>query len=73
VSAACPFSTAEDVAEAIQFGKAVFQEWRLTTIKQRTAIMLKFHSLVNEHAQELARVHLHHYSVTSLTFCLILS
>lgn len=52
----CPLSNTSDVEQAINIAKDVFQDWKLTTIKQRTSIMLKFYSLVNQHSQELAEV-----------------
>ncbi|CAE7564655.1 iolA1 [Symbiodinium microadriaticum] len=52
----CPLSTAADVQAAVAAGAEAFQSWKTTTIKQRTAIMLKFHALVNQHATELAEL-----------------
>jgi malonate-semialdehyde dehydrogenase (acetylating) / methylmalonate-semialdehyde dehydrogenase len=52
----CPMSTAADVEAAVRCGSEAFESWKATTIKQRTAIMLKFHALVNKHANELAEL-----------------
>lgn len=49
-------SDATDVDAAIQTAKAAFPKWSATTMKARATIMLKFHALVREHAQELAEL-----------------
>ena len=51
-----PLSTAEDVNVAVHAGKEAFASWSTLTIKQRAGIMLKFHALVNQHAEELAQI-----------------
>lgn len=50
----CALSGAEDVDKAVKCGQEAFQEWRQTTVKARAAIMLKFHSLMVQHQEELA-------------------
>ena len=52
----CPMSTSADVETAVAAGVEAFQSWKTTTIKQRTTILLKFHALVNQHANELAEL-----------------
>jgi methylmalonic acid semialdehyde dehydrogenase len=48
-------STASDVDTAVRVAARASQQWvSSTTIKQRAAIMMKFHSLVQDHATELA-------------------
>lgn len=51
-----PLSTAADLNDAVEHGLTAFEQWSNMTIKQRTMIMFKFHSLVNEHAEELAQI-----------------
>lgn len=56
IIAQVPLSTAKDVDQAVEIGKKAFEEWSTLTIKQRTAIMLKFHNLMDVHSQELAEL-----------------
>ena len=49
-----PFSGRAEVDEAVVHAKAAFPAWSALTIKQRAAIMFKYHHLVEAHAQELA-------------------
>uniref|UniRef100_A0A7S1CDT3 Aldehyde dehydrogenase domain-containing protein n=1 Tax=Bicosoecida sp. CB-2014 TaxID=1486930 RepID=A0A7S1CDT3_9STRA len=49
-------SNAADVDAAVKAGQAAFPKWSSLTIKHRTAIMLKYHALVRENADELARL-----------------
>lgn len=49
-------SDASDVDRAVQAAAAAFPAWSSMTIKARAAIMLRFHSLVNQHARELAEL-----------------
>ena len=49
-------SSAEDVQKAVESAKVAFKEWSAMTIKARAAIMLKFHALVRDNAQELAQL-----------------
>lgn len=51
-----PLSTAVDVDTAVAAGRVAFEEWSSVTIKQRAAIMFRFHSLVDQHSEELARL-----------------
>ena len=54
--ASVALSTKPDVDSAVSSAKTAFQSWSSLTIKSRAAIMLKFHSLVKDHAQELAEL-----------------
>ena len=49
-------SDASDVNNAVKAASAAFLGWSSMTMKARAAIMLRFHALVNEHAEELARL-----------------
>jgi methylmalonic acid semialdehyde dehydrogenase len=56
VLAKVPLSKSEHLNQAVEAAKRAFEEWSSITIKQRTAIMLKFHHLVDVHSQELAEI-----------------
>lgn len=56
VLAKVPMSTAADVAKAVEVARAAFESWGSLTTKARASIMFKFHSLVNQHATELAEI-----------------
>jgi acyl-CoA reductase-like NAD-dependent aldehyde dehydrogenase len=47
-------SSTEDVQKAVESAKEAFKSWSSMTIKARAAIMIKFHALVRDNAQELA-------------------
>jgi malonate-semialdehyde dehydrogenase (acetylating)/methylmalonate-semialdehyde dehydrogenase len=49
-------SEIDDVQAAVQAAQDAFPEWSGWTTKARAAVMLKFHALVQEHAEELARL-----------------
>jgi malonate-semialdehyde dehydrogenase (acetylating)/methylmalonate-semialdehyde dehydrogenase len=51
-----PLSTAADLDEAVAHAQAAFEVWSNVTIKQRAAIMFRFHSLVEAHSEELAGI-----------------
>ncbi len=51
-----PLSTAADLDVAVSHAQEAFNAWSSVTIKQRAAIMFKFHSLVDKHANELAGI-----------------
>jgi methylmalonic acid semialdehyde dehydrogenase len=51
-----PLCKKTDVDLAVEAGNAAFPYWSGLTIKQRGAIMFKFHSLVNKNIQELAEI-----------------
>ncbi|RYG65564.1 aldehyde dehydrogenase family protein [archaeon] len=56
VIAKVPLNTAQTVDVAVTAAKRVFPEWSALTVKQRAAIMFKFHNLVEQHSQELAEL-----------------
>ena len=56
VIAKTPLSTKEEFNAAVEAGKLAFESWSTITIKQRASIMFKFHSLVDQHANELAAI-----------------
>ncbi|KAF9299909.1 hypothetical protein BGZ74_008508 [Mortierella antarctica] len=49
-----PLSTAADVAEAVAAAKKAFPVWSGRTIKERAAILIRFHVLMTKHADLLA-------------------
>ena len=49
-------SSKDDVDNAVQAAKAAFPSWASRTIKQRASIMMKFHALVQQHAQKMAEL-----------------
>lgn len=56
VIARVPLSTSTHVDQAVAAAKRAFPEWSGLTIKQRAGIMMKFHHLMDAHAQELAEL-----------------
>jgi malonate-semialdehyde dehydrogenase (acetylating)/methylmalonate-semialdehyde dehydrogenase len=57
--ASVALSSPPDVQSAVESSQAAFTKWSKLTIKSRAAIMLKFHSLVQTHARELAQLIVH--------------
>ena len=53
VATVCVSSTA-DVDAAVHAAATAWPDWSGRTIKARAAVMMKFHALVQEHAEELA-------------------
>lgn len=49
-----PVSTAADVDQAVAAASAAFPAWSSRTIKDRAAVLLRFHSLLTKHADQLA-------------------
>jgi len=49
-------SDERDVDLAVRAARRAFPKWSGMTVKARAAVMLKFHGLVREHAQELAEL-----------------
>ncbi|KAL7579598.1 hypothetical protein ACA910_007963 [Epithemia clementina (nom. ined.)] len=45
-----------DVDAAVQAAASAFEDWSSMTMKARAVIMLRFHALVNQHAEELAKL-----------------
>jgi 1-pyrroline dehydrogenase len=56
VIAEAPRATAEDVDRAVEAAKKAWDEWRLKTPKDRMELLLRMADLVDEHADELARL-----------------
>jgi malonate-semialdehyde dehydrogenase (acetylating)/methylmalonate-semialdehyde dehydrogenase len=56
IIAQVPLSKASHLDEAVKIAQKAYEEWSSVTIKQRTAIMLKFHHLMDVHSQELAEI-----------------
>ena len=51
-----PCSNENDVGSAVAAGLTAFETWSMTTIKQRTSIMMKFYSLIVQHSEELSEL-----------------
>ena len=51
-----PRATAEDVDRAVRAAAEAWEEWRLKTPKERMELLLALADLVDEHAEELARL-----------------
>ncbi|KAG0223530.1 Aldehyde/histidinol dehydrogenase [Mortierella sp. GBAus27b] len=49
-----PLSNADDVSKAVEAAKAAFPGWSNRTIKDRAGILIRFHSLLTQHADQLA-------------------
>ena len=49
-------SDGQDVKKAVASASVAFESWSNLTIKTRAGIMMKFHSLVQKHADELAKL-----------------
>ncbi len=56
VIAEVPRSTAEDVERAVDAAKKAWEEWRFKTPKDRMELLLRLADLIDEHAEELARL-----------------
>ncbi|CAB9520748.1 Malonate-semialdehyde dehydrogenase (Partial), partial [Seminavis robusta] len=56
VIAKCGISTAKDVDIAVEAAKKALPAWSKMTIKARAAIMMKFHSIIQREAEDLARM-----------------
>jgi betaine-aldehyde dehydrogenase/aminobutyraldehyde dehydrogenase len=56
VIAEVPRSTAEDVDRAVEAAKKAWAEWQSKTPKDRMALLLALADVVDEHAEELARL-----------------
>lgn len=54
--ASVALSSASDVSSAVESAQEAFSSWSSLTMKSRAAIMLRFHSLVEQHQQELAEL-----------------
>jgi malonate-semialdehyde dehydrogenase (acetylating)/methylmalonate-semialdehyde dehydrogenase len=49
-------STVDDVNQAVDMAQKALESWSNMTIKARAAVMLRFHGLIRDHAQELAEL-----------------
>jgi methylmalonic acid semialdehyde dehydrogenase len=49
-------STSEDIDAAVAAAKAAFPAWSGLTVKKRAAIMFKFHSLLEQHYDEISQL-----------------
>lgn len=56
VIARCGISTAKDVEMAVEAAKKALPAWAKMTIKARAAIMMRFHSIIQREADDLARM-----------------
>jgi acyl-CoA reductase-like NAD-dependent aldehyde dehydrogenase len=57
IVARVPMSTAADLETAVEAATAAFDHWSNgMTIKQRAAVMFRFHHLMEQHADELAAI-----------------
>jgi len=52
----CAVSTTKDASIAVEAANKAFPAWSKMTIKARAAIMMKFHSLIDREAEELAKL-----------------
>lgn len=51
-----PISTADDVDTAVSAAKEAFQSWSKTPVPKRARILFKYHQLLTEHHEELAKL-----------------
>jgi len=56
VVAQVPLSSASDLDEAVQAATAAFPAWSGMTIKQRAGIMMRFHQLLDDKADQLSEL-----------------
>ncbi|WP_026576331.1 CoA-acylating methylmalonate-semialdehyde dehydrogenase [Bacillus sp. UNC438CL73TsuS30] len=56
VIAKVPVSTKEDVEKAVAAAKAAFKEWKNVPVPKRARILFKFHTLLSDNHEELARL-----------------
>jgi malonate-semialdehyde dehydrogenase (acetylating)/methylmalonate-semialdehyde dehydrogenase len=49
-------STSEDIDAAVAAAKAAFPAWSGLTVKKRAAVMFKFHSLLEQHYDEISQL-----------------
>lgn len=56
VIATVPISTKADVKEAVQAAKTAFQMWKKTPVPKRARILFRFHTLLCENHEELAKL-----------------
>ncbi|MGG1397194.1 CoA-acylating methylmalonate-semialdehyde dehydrogenase [Bacillus salipaludis] len=56
VIAKVPVSTKEDLEKAVTAAKAAFKEWKNVPVPKRARILFKFHTLLSDNHEELARL-----------------
>lgn len=56
VIARTPLGTAEDVSRAVEAAKRAFAEWRKTPVIDRVQVLFRLKTLLEEHAEEIARI-----------------
>jgi len=56
ILARVPFSSRKDVDLAVQAAKDAYETWRKVPVPQRTRILYKYHQLLSENREELARM-----------------
>jgi len=56
VIARCGVSAVKDVELAVEAAKKALPAWSQMTMKARAAIMMKFHSILQREAEELAKI-----------------
>lgn len=56
VIARCAISAAKDVEIAVEAAQKALPAWSKMTIKARATIMMKFHSIIQREAEDLARM-----------------
>ncbi|MED1472327.1 CoA-acylating methylmalonate-semialdehyde dehydrogenase [Bacillus salipaludis] len=56
VIAKVPVSTKEDLEKAVAAAKAAFKEWKNVPVPKRARILFKFHTLLSDNHEELARL-----------------
>lgn len=56
ILARVPISTKEDLDKAVKAADTAFQKWKQVPVPKRARIMFKFHYLLTEHHEELAKL-----------------
>ncbi len=56
ILAEVPISNKEDVAEAVQVAKEAYKTWSKTPVPRRARILFKYHQLIVENYEELAKL-----------------
>ena len=49
-------ASTEQTQSAIRYGQQAWQDWRNTPAKQRSAVLMRWFDLINQHAHDLARI-----------------
>lgn len=56
VCARYAISSAHDVQDAVDAARNAFEDWSTWTVKRRSAVLYKFHHLLEEHTEELTQL-----------------